>query len=216
MSIPQPIEDGALQPALRALETAVDALTAPQSKYLENRLVYAPSKYMQLRDAVVGEQMHTGGGGGSKSRPPLWTDAFDLLREVDDAVECWQPAFNSVPPTVGRLHHIVARPWRPQDCHSIEQITTAAQAWCMQIDELLNPKSRWTLPYPCPNCQATTVYRRDSGGENVRSNALQISPEGCMCAQCKAHWPPGKFLFLGRLLGSVPANVGEQSQEEQL
>jgi hypothetical protein len=207
VTCPVPAEDGNVQAALEALTIAVDALTAPQSKYLEDRLVYAPSRYMQLRDAVTGEQMHSGGGGGGKSRPPFWTSAFDALNEIDTAVECWQPAFTGVPPTVGRLACIVARGWRPQDVRQIEQITHAVQAWCMQVDELLNPPTKWTLPYPCPNCQAKTVYRKDSGGETVRSNALQLSPEGCYCAQCKAHWPPGRFLFLGRLLGSVPANV---------
>lgn len=202
-------EDGNLPAALRALEDAVHALCGTQSSYLDNRVVYGPSRYMMLRDAVTGEQSNSGGGGGSKSRPPFWTDAFDVLAEVDTAVECWQPAFTGVPPTVGRLTCITKRPWRPQDCRQIEQITTAVQAWVVQIEELLNPKPRWTLPYACPNCGADEVWRPDSTGVPVRQHALQLSTEGCTCAKCRANWPPGRFLFLGRLLKTVPDNVGE-------
>lgn len=207
---PIPNEDGALRPALQALEDAVHALCGTQSSFQANRLVYGASRYLQLMDAVEGATINTGGGGGSKSRPPMWVDAYDLLAEVDLAVECWQPAFEGVPPTVGRLNCIVARSWRPQDCRQIQQITTAVEAWVLSINELLDPPPRWTLPYPCPNCAAKTVYRRDSGGEMIRQPALSVSTEtGVLCLKCKAHWPHGKLLFLGRLLGSLPSNVGE-------
>lgn len=200
-------EDGALRPALQALEDAVHALCGPQSQYLEGRVVYIPSRYLQLMDAVTGEQSNSGGGGGSKSRPPFWTDAFDCLNEIDTAVECWMPAFEGVPPTVGRLKGLQAKGWRPQDTRQLEQITEAVGAWVSSIEQLLNPVAQWTLPYACPNCEAKTVYRRDSGGEMVRQPALKIGTDGCTCGRCKAHWPPGRFLFLGKLLDTLPDNV---------
>lgn len=203
-------EDGALRPALAALSDAVHALCGTQSDFRANKTVYAPSRYMQLQDAVEGATINTGGGGGSKSRPPMWVDAYDLLNEIDVAVECWQPAFVGVPPTVGRLNCINARSWRPQDCRQIEQITSAVQSWVESIKELLDPKPKWTLPYPCPSCMTKTVYSRDSGGEMIRKPALLVIPEvGVSCLKCRAHWPHGKLLFLGRLLGSLPSNVGE-------
>jgi hypothetical protein len=204
-------EDGALRPALAALEDAVAGLCDQLTEQVQNRRVYAPSRYLQLQDAVSGEATNGGGaGGGSKSRPPFWVDSMDLKNEIDQTVEAWQPAFEGVPPTVGRLNCIVGRSWRPQDCRSIEQITTAVQAWALQIDELLNPKPKWSLPYPCPSCLTKTVYRRDSGGEMIRQPALSVSTEtGVLCLKCRAHWPHGKLLFLGRLLGSLPENVGE-------
>lgn len=202
MTSPQPInEDGNLPAALRALEDAIHALCGTQSGYADDRVVYGPSKYMQLRDAVTGEQMNSGGGGGGKSRPPFWTSAFDALNEIDQTVEAWQPAFTGVPPTVGRLSCIAARRWRPMDCRSIEQITVAVQAWVVQIDELLNPTPKWSLPSPCPACSATTVYRPDGGGDMVRQPALQIGPSGCVCIKCRTTWAPERFVFLAKVLG---------------
>jgi hypothetical protein len=74
----------------------------------------------------------------------------------------------------------------------IEQITTNLLEWVIAIEGLLNPKPRWTLPYPCPNCGADKVYKPDSTGTPVRQYALALSPEGCTCGACKAHWPQGQ------------------------
>lgn len=206
MTAPREVnEDGALQPALQALEDAIHLLVDPQEQYHDGKLFVGSSRYMQLWDAVKGESTNGGGaGGGSKSRPPFWVDAYDVLAEIDTGVECWQPAFTGVPPTVGRLRCILARGWRPQDVRNMGQITDAVTAWATSIEELLNPKPKWTLPYACPRCGVKTVYRRDSSGEMVRSATLQLSAEGCTCAKCRAHWQPGQFLFLGQLLGGEP------------
>lgn len=201
MTSPQVDEDGALQPALQLLGDAIHRLCGPQSQFMDGKLLWASSRYMQLRDATAGEQVNTGGGGGSKSQPPCWLDAVDLLAEIDAAVECWQPAFSGVPATVGRLRWIEKRSWRPQDVRQIEQIIGAVAEWAAQIDALLDPPRRWTLPSPCPNCDTATVYRKDNGGDDVRQPALQIGPDGCVCIKCKAFWPPSKFLWLANVLG---------------
>jgi hypothetical protein len=133
----------------------------------------------------------------------------DLRNEIDVAVEAWQPAFTGVPPSVGRLRCIQTRRWRPQDTRQIEQIANAVRAWADAVDALLNPPRHWTLPSPCPSCNTAIVYRRDSGGEMIRQPALQIDPEGCFCTKCRAHWTPDKFVFLARVLGSLPENVLE-------
>jgi hypothetical protein len=203
-------EDGQLQPALNALDDAIWALTDPQRQYIDGTLHTGPSWYMQLWDAVSGESTNGGGGGsGSKSQIPFWLDAFQILDEIDTALAVWQPAFTGVPATVGRLKCLRARSWRPQDCKQIEQITTNLLEWVAAIEGLLNPKPRWSLPYPCPNCGADKVYKPDSTGTPVRQYALALSPEGCTCGACKAHWPQGRFLFLGRLLNTVHDSVGE-------
>lgn len=204
----QPIEeDGALIPALQLLEDAIHRLCGPQSKFIEGRLLYAPSRYMTLMDATAGEQVNTGNGAGSKSQPPCWLDAVDLISEIDTAVEVWQPAFTGVPPTIGRLRWIEQRKWRPQDTHQIEQITRAVAAWSAEIDALLDPPRRWTLPSPCPACGTDIVHRRDNGGDMVRQPALQLGDDGCRCMKCRAHWPPEQYVFLARVIGSLPDNV---------
>jgi hypothetical protein len=203
-------EDGALRPALQALADAVAGLCTPLEEYFESRLITTPSLYLQLRDAVTGEQVNTGGGGGSKSRPPFWTDAFDLLTEIDTALEIWQPAFTGVPATVGRLHWLLQRKWRPQDTKRIETLVSNLQYWRRRITELLNPPRKWTIAAPCPACQVATVYRKDSTGEPVRQAALQIGPDGCQCLNCRYVWEPYRFQILAKTLGySLPEGVLE-------
>ena len=204
MSAVEPVEDGALQPALQLLEDAIHRLCGPQSRMIDDALVYIPSRYLSLMDSVAGEQVNAGTGGGSKSRPPMWLDAHDLLHEIDVACEIWQPAYTGTPPTVGRLHWIAQRRWRPQDTRQIEQIARAVAEWAQSIDELLDPPRRWTLPSPCPACNTAVVYKKDSAGEPVRSPALQVDTTGCRCAKCRAVWPPEKFAWLANVLGYEP------------
>lgn len=214
MTAPQ--SDGALIPAKQLLEDALHALCGPQSRLLHGKVLYIPSRYMQLRDATVGEQSNTGGGGGSKSRPPFWTDAFDLLAEIDTAVEVWQPAFSGTPPTVGRLHWIAQRKWRPQDVHQIGQITRAIAEWAAGIDALLDPEpvvylmapDPSTEPAACTNCGTRRVYRKDSTGERVRQPALRVTKDGCRCQHCHTSWQPGQLRILAAALGyPLPAGV---------
>lgn len=199
-----------LSGALARLEDAVHALIGPQSHVHDNQVRTGPSRYMMLWDATEGEQSNTGAGSGGKSRPPLWLDAFDLLREIDIAVEAWSPQPSGVPPTVGRLRTILTKKYRPQDVRAVEQITNAAQSWTAAIDELLNPTPKWTLPSPCPACSRVVVYRRDSAGELVRKPALQLDSQGCTCQNCRHTWGPELFTHLARVLGyPLPTGVLE-------
>lgn len=210
MTNPETHQDGNLPATLRQLEDAIETLTGPKRTLHNGKMKSGPSLYMQLWDAVSGENNNGGGsGGGSKSRPPFWLDAFDLINEIDTAAEAWQPAYDGVPPTVGRLRHLQARKWRPQDTRLIEQYAAAIQAWALSITELMNPTPKWTLPNPCPACGKHVVYRKDSAGETVRQPALQLGPNGCHCHACHTVWAPDKFVFLARVLGSLPDNVLE-------
>ena len=212
MTAQQPeTEDGNLPATLTQLGDAIHRLCGPQSRFIDGKLLYAQSRYMQLLDSIAGEQVNTGGGGGSKSQPPCWLDAVKLVDEIDTAIAIAQPAYTGVPPTVGRLRWIEKRSWRPQDCHQIEQITRAVAEWADEIDALLDPPQRWTLPDPCPACGEKTAYRRDSGGDRVRGPALQIDTKTCRCNNCHAMWPREKFEWLGLLLGrNKPEGVVEQ------
>jgi hypothetical protein len=207
-------EDGALQPALQALGDAVRGLCDPQHQYLESRLITIPSLYLQLMDSVTGEQVNTGGGGGSKSRPPLWLDALDLLAEIDVALEIWQPAYTGVPASVGRMHWLLQRKWRPQDVNRIQDLTNNLRQWAQLIDQKLNPTPKLTLPNPCPACDVAIVYRKDGCGEPVKKPALQIvGKDGhhyCECLNCHYIWDSGRFHILAGALGyPLPPGVLE-------
>jgi hypothetical protein len=208
MTAPNP--DGALIPAKQLLEDALHALCGPQSRLVNGKLLVVPSRYMQIRDAADGEQSNAGGGAGGKSRPPGWTDAFDIRNEIDQAAAIWCPQLCGVPPTVGRLRFLVEQTgWRPQDCHKMKQITDAMLEWAAAIDALLEPEPVVYLmaahpdsgPAACTNCGAKRVYRKDSAGELVRQPALKVTKDGCRCQFCRASWEPGQLRMLAAALG---------------
>jgi hypothetical protein len=148
---------------------------------------------------------------------PGWLDAFQLRDEIDQALAIWQPAYTGVPPTIGRLKCLQARPWRPQDTHQISQITTAILEWTADIDALLDPEPVVFLmaphssePAACTNCGTRRVYRIDSAGERVRQPALKVTKDGCRCQNCHASWEPGQLRLLAAALGyPLPAGVLE-------
>jgi hypothetical protein len=201
--------DGELKPALARLDDAFVDLVGPQTRYIENQGVcHASSLYQQLRDSIFGEQ--GSGNGVARSMPPMWVDCADLLNEIDTTVACWQPQYDRPPPTIGRLHVLANRSWRPQDCRAVNQIASALEAWARQIIALLDPPHIKTMSAPCPACNAETVLRRDSAEELVRQPALQITVHGCQCQSCKTEWTPDRYLFLCKLLGwELPAGVLE-------
>lgn len=202
-------EDGNLPAARTAFQGAVNEFTEPVPTLHNGQMLYAPSLYMQLFDAVGGDQSQTGNGGGSKSKPPIWTDALVLLQDIDLMVSVWQPGYKGIPPTVARLRHMSEQAWRPQDVKHIEKMTTVIQSWALDIERLFNPQHVKHFSEPCPNCNATHTYRRDSAGENVRVPALQIiASVGCTCQVCRAVWPPEQYLFLCKLMGiELPAGI---------
>jgi hypothetical protein len=218
--VTQPHEDGQLRPALTRLADTVSALCDPQAQTVDGRLYWLDSPYQQLSEAVYTERSQTGSG-VSKSTPPLWVDAEDLLREIDIGVACAHP---QTPPfdgdltpqnpptaiTIRRLRAIEAKKWRPQDVHWLDQFTARLESWAVSIKNLLTETAHWSLPNPCPACQTRTVYHKDSGGETVRQPALQIGPMGCECQRCHAVWAPNLFAHLALVLGyPLPAGVLE-------
>ena len=209
---PQPSER--LSGAVIHLHRAVNALTAPQTRYLNNQAQSAPSAYQQLRDTITGMR-NSGYNGGHQSQPNIWVDAFDLLNEIDTAAECWYPQLDGIPPTIGRLQALAVKGvtgngWRPQDLRPIGQITKACEIWVQQINNLLDPESIKHLRAPdgegyaaCPSCDRRTTYRVDpSDGDRKRVPVLQwVSTTGTTCIVCKAHWLPERTPWLARVIG---------------
>lgn len=215
----QPIaEDGNLPAARQDLKHAIHQLTQPIPALINNKLHHAPALYMQLRDAIRGEQ-GTGYNGAPQSQPPLWVEAIDLLNEIDTAVEIWQPQPAGVPPTIGRLNALNTKTWRPQDVRNIQQITTACQQWAAKIENTLNPGhvKHFRAPdgdgyAPCPQCGKATTYRTDpADGEPKRVPTLQwVAETGTTCIVCRSSWDPFHTLWLGRVLGfELPEGVLE-------
>lgn len=202
-----PAEDGNLPAALRYLWHAIDVLTEPRTQLVNGEKVHAPSLLDQLIDDSGGQQ-GSQYGGVARSLPPAWVDATDLINEIAVAVDAWQCGLPDLPrprhlvhATTARVQQLAKRAWRPQDVKALEQITRNLTEWSVQIEELLNPATKWTLPNPCPACNTTTVYRRDSAGDMVRQPALQIGPWGCQCQRCKHVWAPAYFELLAAALG---------------
>ena len=208
MSAVQPVEDGNLPAARRRLEVAVWALVDPQSQIIEGKMRHAPSLYLQLRDAVPGQQ--AGSRGQARSVVPFWPDALKLLEEIDTRIEIEQPMFNGVPPTVGRLRHILARKWKPQQTRYIEEFAAVVEGWVKEIDALLNPEPSVFLYAPtgsgaaaCTACGTQYVWKKDSGDNDTpkRQPALKVTKDGCRCQRCRASWEPGQLRMLAAALG---------------
>jgi len=201
--------DGRLPGAVTRLHRAIHELIDPKTQYTNNQLLWAPSLYMQLFHATPGE--HISGRRELAATAVTWMDAFQLRDEIDTGFNNVQHAYRGVPPTVGRAREILKRTWRPQDVHYISQIAAVVEEWCADIDALLNPQPRWTLDAACPACNETTVYRRDSAGENVRQPALQVGPSGCYCTnpRCQTYWEPYRLPLLAKVLGLLPDGILE-------
>jgi hypothetical protein len=204
--------DGSLPEARKRLEDAVSGLVDPQLQVVDGRTHWIDSAYTQLLEAIPGEQ--GSGHGVARSLPPMWIDAADLKHEIETATAAWLPKpvidlldGDATPIAALRLHQLEGKGWRPQDCKAMDQISGIVESWTASIKSLLSPIPRWSLPSPCPNCEKATVYRKDSAGEMVRQPALQVSTTGCTCLACKTVWTPDRFVFLSKVLGSLPANV---------
>ena len=194
--------DGALPLARRRLENAVHALADPQPVWAGGVCRWSDALYVRLRGALTGrggERRHDGAFG---SRAPCRSGVLALLVEIDRAVGGWEPHGKS---TTDRLRQLVGNGWRPQDCDLLTEYADRVEAWTLTAVELLGDRSPTVaLRLPCPSCERLHVYRRNSGGESVRSWALRVSEDGCVCLGCRAEWSPDEFHWLARLLGCDP------------
>lgn len=214
--------DGYLPAALNQLHDAIHTLTQPRPQYVDRDndqpiITWLDSWYTTLQDAVAGQ---TGPRSGGRNTLPLWTDALDLLNEIDTAVQAWhpkEPIYDGdltpenppTPITIRRLHAIEKRKWRPQDVNGINQIVTCLEAWVKTIETTLDGQ-RIRFLYAaeskhlakCPACDTDIVRRKDSSGETVRQPALQIHPDGSThCIACRYTWGPERMQILAAALG---------------
>lgn len=206
-------EDENLTPALNDFRQAVHALVGPTIEYIDGTVHTGDSLYLQLTEAIECN-VAPGGGGGAKSKAPLWIDGLDTLIEIDAAVSIWQTSPNvseGIPATVWRLQVLAEKNYRPQDTKMLQQMTEALVYWATEINALLNPKPLVHLHgYACPYCKLSIVYRWDKSGERVRQPALVFDPAvglACQNRECRqpetqrpAFWPKEHALFAGRLL----------------
>lgn len=200
--------DGHLPAARTRLQRAVYALIDSRAQLVNGKVAHIPSLYLQLYDAVPGEQGN--GHAPGRSMPPLWVDASMLLTQIDTAARRWKPAYTQpvrevahlLPPTICRLREILQQSWRPQDTRLMDDMSAQLEAWVIDVETLLTPPPRQTISAACPNCGHKTALRRDSAGELVRVPVLQVvAADGCTCLVCKAFWPPSHYMHLCRVLG---------------
>lgn len=188
--------------ARRRLEDAVHALADPVPERVGDVCRWADPVYVRLRFALRGRVVGHARTRTHRSVLPCRVDVLALLVEIDGAVAAWEPNAKT---TLDRLHQLVARSWRPQDCAVMDDYCALLQRWVVDAAELIAPEPRVFLPMPCPGCGARFAYHCGSGGERVRTRALRVSE--CRCLACGAVWGADRFHWLARLLGcpALPA-----------
>lgn len=195
-----------LQVAVGQLRTAVGALIDHRSELAGGRLIPLPSLYAQLAEAVVtrqSERLTT----SPRSMPPLWTEALDLVAEIDRVAASWCVAED----TPRRLDLVAYRErYTPDDGWLVAERRDVVLGWVRRGTELLDPPRRLEVTAPCPACGQRSVQRASDDGEMVRAPALVVDRAGCACQACGHTWAPEYFVQLARDLGArLPAGVLE-------
>jgi hypothetical protein len=198
--------DGNIGAARTKLDRAFRKLFDKRMAVYHDRTMYAPSLYEQLKSDLAGTQGDT--RTPAKSLPPIWIDASMLLTTIDRQCHTWMPKPGS---TFARMGSLVATSWRPQDTEKVTGMAKTVDGWAESIINLIDPRAQVHITAPCPSCGKAIVYRRDSGGDLVRQEALKWTPNaGFQCQACKASWSPEQTLFFAKLLGiELPPGVME-------
>lgn len=192
-------EDAPLILARERLDRAVHGMADPQPHWENGHVRWSAALYDRLRGSLKG----SAGVSGHRvpgSRLPCVTAVLALLVEVDSVVAGWEPDAKSS--TVDRLHRLVGRPWRPQDCSEIDGMCDQLEKWSTDMSELVGEAPVVVpLRLPCPSCGQRFFYRRNRSEETVRSDCLRVSESGAECLGCRAEWAPDQFEWLAKLLG---------------
>ena len=132
---------------------------------------WSDSLYVRLRAELPGgtRVRH----GAQSSLLPCRGDVLDLLLEIDAGVGGWELNGKSTP---DRLHVLVGRGWRPQDCAVIGDMSARIEGGVLSAAELLAEHPRVYLhDTACPRCNALHAYRDNAAGESMRGPALRVS-----------------------------------------
>jgi len=202
----EPVSDGNILAARTKLTREVERLCHPQTAVYHDDVLQAPSVYRQLQSDLAGTQGDT--RTPAKSLPPLWIDAAQLLSDIDHQTHLWCRKTGETPDLLDML---TRKPFRPQDTDMVFRMAKEISGWTESALSLLVPESVKHISAPCPSCGKAWVYRRDGGGDVVRSPALKVTAAvGCSCQHCEAIWTPDRYMFLCKLLGfDLPEGVLE-------
>lgn len=184
--------DGNIHLAVSKLHKAVAECFSEQRRQFGDRTLSAPSLFRQLEIHIAGR---TGERSGGRAGAPLWIDCLDTMVRIEQ--ESAQMIDGCDVET--RIHRLINKTYRPQDCDLVDGWTGQVTMWSRLIIALLDPEPHWHLPNPCPECRCKVVYRMVAG-EEVRQPALHITAEGCRCQRCRTLWPPDRFELLARIL----------------
>lgn len=183
------------------LDRVISDLTAPQSRtiYLdsgETTTVTKPSLWEEMGLNLTGPQKPPGSGGGgvSKSTPPLRLDAIDWLAEVDSQARKWLPGTSGT--TVDLLNQLNLVKWTPLEVHKVRAIARKILSWIAAAESFLDNRATFEVKAACPACDQKHAYRTNELGERVKKTALQVSSTECVCLACGYSWGAAYFALL--------------------
>jgi hypothetical protein len=96
---------------------------------------WSDSVYVRLRRALRGAPVSRTTT-YRRSKPPCRFDVLTLLVSIDTAVCWWEPDGKG---TVGRLHQLAGRGWRPQDCTLIDRYCGELERWTVSGGRTAHP-----------------------------------------------------------------------------
>lgn len=193
--------------AIAKLRAAVDRLTKPSARYLNNTFIEVPSLYHQLCQVVRGVR-RAGAASIAQSCPPVWVDAEEQLRNINTMVGIWisiGPArLTGVTGDAAQLLPLLAaKTWPVEHTHHVRRLATVISEWCDDIVKLLDEVHARYITAACPACGEATAYHQDSNGENVRTPALRIIADyGAECQSCGYSWAPNQLVELATMIDS--------------
>lgn len=84
----------------------------------------------------------------------------------------------------------------------VETVLRYLRGWHTEILALLDPQSRLAIAARCPDCDTRMVWRPDSTGQLVQTDALVWDPQfgGCVCLGCGCTWAAGQLEHLARVI----------------
>lgn len=180
--------------ATNELQAVVHRLTGPLTSYINNTYLERPGLYVQLYVALDSCRSNAASS-AARSRPPVWTDALDVKRELDTFIDSLP--YGCAGRIGTQINELARRHWVVDEIRELRWLTRKLDRFATDIERLINADHVKEIIAACPACGEAWFERLDGAGVTTWTRTLQVSAEyGCTCQACGYHWAPNQLLEL--------------------